>query len=71
MALQIIKVRALQEFLGRMVAYNDMVFMTVSVLTTMFIAVASKNGISLFFITLTIGLGFIMTGFYYLWFKRL
>jgi len=62
--------RTEQEFLGRVVAYNDMVFMTVSVLTTMFIGVASKNGISLSFITLTIGLGFIMTGFYYLWFKR-
>ena len=59
-----------QKFLGRVVAYNDMVFMLVSVSTTMFIGIASKNGISLSTITVMIGLGFIMTGFYYIWFKR-
>jgi predicted MFS family arabinose efflux permease len=59
-----------QKFLGRVVAYNDMVFMVVSVSTTMFIGVASKHGVALSSITVTIGLGFIMTGFYYIWFKR-
>lgn len=59
-----------QEFLGRVVAYNDMIFMTVAVATTMFIGVASKSGMALSMITVMIGLGFIMTGFYYLWFKN-
>ena len=57
-----------KEYLGRVVAYNDMVFMIVSVSTTMFIGLASKNGVELATITVMIGLGFIMTGFYYIWF---
>ncbi len=62
--------RTKPEFLGRVVAYNDMVFMTVSVLTTMFIGVASKEGVPLFYITTMIGLGFILVSFYYIWFKK-
>lgn len=58
------------EYLGRVVAYNDMVFMIVSIATTMFIGVASKYGVPLSIITVMIGLGFIFVSFYYLWFKR-
>ncbi len=59
-----------QNFLGRVVAYNDMIFMIVAVLTTMFIGIASKFGMSLWMITVIIGLGFMFTSLYYLWFKR-
>jgi hypothetical protein len=58
------------EYLGRVIAYNDMIFMIVSISTTMFIGIASKNGIPLSFITITIGVGFLLSGFYYVWFKR-
>ncbi len=57
-------------YLGRVVAYNDMIFMMVSIMITMFIGVAFKLGVSLAFITATIGIGFIVAGGYYLWFKR-
>ncbi len=53
------------EYLGRVVAYNDMIFMSVSVATTMFIGVASNYGVPLSFITAVIGFGFILTSFYY------
>jgi MFS family permease len=59
-----------QNFLGRVVAYNDMIFMIVAVLTTMFIGIASKLGVSLWMITIMIGLGFILTSLYYLWFRE-
>ena len=59
-----------QNYLGRVVAYNDMIFMVVAVLTTMFIGVASKFGMPLWIITIMIGLGFIFSSLYYLWLKR-
>lgn len=59
-----------QKYLGRVVAYNDMIFMIVSVLVTMFIGVASKFGLPLSLITGVIGLGFVFVGFYYLWFVK-
>ena len=58
------------KFLGRVVAYNDMIFMMVSIMTTLFIGVAFKWGMSLGAITATIGVGFIAAGGYYLFFKR-
>jgi len=57
-------------YLGRVVAYNDMIFMMVSIIVTMFIGVAFKLGLSLAMITATIGIGFIVAGGYYLWFKE-
>jgi len=58
------------KYLGRVVAYNDMIFMMVAIVTTMFIGVAFKFGLSLPFITAMIGVGFIIAGVYYLWFKE-
>jgi len=57
------------KYLGRVVAYNDMIFMLVSIAVTMFIGVAFKLGLRLEIITATIGLGFIVAGGYYSWFK--
>ncbi|MCH9813232.1 MAG: MFS transporter [Epsilonproteobacteria bacterium] len=59
-----------QKYLGRVVAYNDMIFMIVAVLVTMFIGVASKLGMPLSLITIMIGVGFILTSFYYRWFIK-
>lgn len=58
------------KYLGRVVAYNDMIFMIVSIMTTMFIGVAYEYGVSLPAITTMIGIGFMIAGVYYLWFKR-
>ncbi len=58
------------KYLGRVVAYNDMIFMMVAIVTTMFIGVAFKFGFSLPLITAMIGVGFIIAGGYYLWFKQ-
>ncbi len=58
-----------KDFLGRVVAYNDMVFMFVSIATTLFTGGAYSAGISLQSITATLGIGFIAGGFYYRWFR--
>ena len=58
------------KFLGRVIAYNDMVFMISNIVVTLFIGYAAKLGMGLNYITMTMGFGFIATAFYYLWFKK-
>jgi MFS family permease len=58
------------NYLGRILAYNDMLFMGIAVTTTLLIGYASDKGIKLENITLTIAFGFVISGFYYIWFKR-
>jgi len=58
------------KFLGRVIAYNDMIFMISNILVTLFIGYAAKLGMELNYITMIMGLGFIATAFYYLWFKK-
>ncbi len=58
------------KYLGRVVAYNDMIFMMVSIVVTMFIGVGYKWGLGLPAITALIGVGFMLAGGYYLWFKK-
>jgi hypothetical protein len=58
-----------KAYLGRIVAYNDMIFMLVSVITTLFIGGAYAAGMTLPSITLTLGLGFVAGGIYYKWFR--
>jgi len=53
------------RFLGRALAYNEMVFMGMGIVTTMFTGVAYKSGLSLFGITIVIGVLFLLSGFYY------
>jgi MFS family permease len=57
-------------YLGRVIAYNDMIFMIFNISVTFFVGYAAKMGIALHFITIIMGMGFILTGFYYLWFKK-
>ena len=66
----LIQTHAQAKYLGRVVAYNDMIFMMVSIVVTMFIGVAYKWGVSLPAITACIGVGFMLSGLYYLWFKK-
>ena len=58
------------QFMGRVISYNDMFFMLSNVTTALFIGYASKAEISLDAITFTLGIGFIATALYYLWFKK-
>ena len=58
-----------KAYLGRIVAYNDMIFMLMSIVATLFIGGAYAEGLSLQSITLTLGAAFIAGGFYYKWFR--
>jgi MFS family permease len=58
------------RFLGRIIAYNDMIFMISNIIVTLFIGYAAKMGMELNYITMIVGAGFIVTAFYYLWFKK-
>ena len=58
------------KFLGRVIAYNDMIFMMTSVVVTLFIGYLTKLGVELSYVTMALGFGFILTAFYYHWFKR-
>ena len=58
------------KFMGRVISYNDMIFMLSNVATALFIGYASKWGMSLQGITFTLGAGFFIYAAYYLWFKK-
>ncbi len=58
------------KFMGRVISYNDMIFMLSNVATALFIGYASKWGVSLEGITLTLGFGFFVYAAYYFWFKK-
>ena len=58
------------KFMGRVISYNDMIFMLSNVATALFIGYASKWGMSLQGITLTLGFGFFVYAAYYFWFKK-
>ena len=59
-----------QQYMGRVISYNDMFFMLSNVTTALFIGYASKGGLSLEIITMILGLGFILIALYYLWFRK-
>lgn len=58
------------KYMGRVISYNDMVFMLSNVMTALFIGYAAKWGMSLEGITFTLGVGFILVALYYSWFKK-
>ena len=58
------------EFLGRVIAYNDMAFMISNISITLFVGYMAQKGVELKYITMTMGVGFIITGVYYMWFKN-
>ena len=58
------------KFLGRIIAYNDMVVMLSNIAVTLFVGYAAKMGMELQYITIIMGCGFIATAFYYAWFKK-
>lgn len=59
-----------REYLGRIVAYNDMLFTTVVVLSTLLTGVLIDFGVSTYVITILLGSGFIVYAFYYKWIQK-
>lgn len=57
-------------YLGRVISFNDMIFMFSNIATAMFIGYASKWGASLETITFCLGAGFIIAATYYVWFWK-
>ena len=58
------------KFMGRVISYNDMFFMLANVLVALFIGYSAEWGLSLEYITVILGSGFIVIAGYYAWFKR-
>ncbi|MDL0087834.1 MFS transporter [Campylobacter gastrosuis] len=54
-----------EKFYGRVIAYNDMIFLAFSTLTSLFIGFLFKNGIALWAITALMGVAFFIGAFYY------
>jgi len=55
------------RFYGRIVAYNDMLFLLSASLTSLFIGLMAEQGIALWIITLSLGAGFALAALYYGW----
>ena len=58
------------KYLGRVIAYNDMIFMLTNIMVTLFVGYAAKMGLGLNYITMILGLGFLLTAVYYGWFRK-
>ncbi|CAA6824747.1 MAG: FIG00732228: membrane protein [uncultured Sulfurovum sp.] len=58
------------KYLGRVIAYNDMIFMLFNISITLFVGYAAKMGMELKYISIIMGCGFISTAIYYKWFKK-
>ena len=56
-----------QKYYGRIVAYNDMLFLSTAAFTSFMIGFLATAGYSLEFITVLIGFGFIVAAFYFSW----
>ena len=56
-----------QKYYGRIVAYNDMLFLSSAAFTSFMIGVLATDSFSLEFITVIIGVGFIVGAIYFSW----
>jgi MFS family permease len=59
-----------KKYYGRIVAYNDMLFLTSATITSFMIGFLATKGFSLEFITLFIGFGFVVGAIYFKWVLR-
>lgn len=59
-----------KKYYGRIVAYNDMLFLSSAAFTSFMIGFLATNNYSLEFITFLIGLGFALGSLYYFWILR-
>ena len=58
------------EFYGRVVAYNDMIFLGVGASTSLMIGTMAQSGMALETITLFLGSVFAVAALYYVWIRR-
>ena len=58
------------HFMGRVISYNDMLFMLSNAITALFIGYAYTFGLSLETVTILLGSGFVLFAIYYRWFQR-
>jgi hypothetical protein len=56
-----------EKYYGRVVAYNDMLFLTSAAFTSFMTGFLASNNYSLEYITSLLGLGFIAGGIYFKW----
>ena len=56
-----------EKYYGRIVAYNDMLFLSMAALTSYMTGYLVKNGLSLEGVAVLMGIGFIVGGFYFKW----
>jgi MFS family permease len=56
-----------EKYYGRIVAYNDMLFLSSAAFTSFMIGFLATSGLSLELITVIIGVGFIIGGIYFAW----
>jgi len=56
-----------KKYYGRIVAYNDMLFLTSATITSFMIGFLATNGFSLESITFLIGIGFVVGALYFRW----
>lgn len=56
-----------KKYYGRIVAYNDMLFLTTATITSLLIGYLTSNDFSLEFTTTLLGCGFIVGAIYYMW----
>jgi MFS transporter, DHA3 family, macrolide efflux protein len=59
-----------EAYYGRVIAYNDMIFLSVNAIVSILIGVLAQAHLSLELITSIFGVMFFVTGFYYLWVKK-
>lgn len=59
-----------KKYYGRIVAYNDMLFLTSATITSFMIGFLATKGFSLEFITFLIGFGFVVGAIYFRWVLR-
>ncbi len=58
------------DFYGRVIAYNDMIFLGVGAFVSLFIGFLAQQGFALGMIALILGSVFAMAAFYYRWIQR-
>ncbi len=58
------------QYLGRVIAYNDMIFMGTNILVTLMVGYLAKLGTPLEYISIGMGMGFLVATIYYLWFQK-
>ncbi len=56
-----------EKYYGRIVAYNDMLFLSSAAFTSFMIGFLATDGYSLEIITVLIGVGFVVGGIYFAW----